>query len=583
MSRKQVGVTLAAVVVLAALVFLLPRLLTRHADLRTRLASALNLPKERAADFFINLPPAASRYPGTILATERLFILNPADANDEDLHSGASFQLTADDDVTGSALGSLGVPWLNEAASSKQEVGLELQVSDGKILEMDVPALKKKLLGSQEAQSAANKGTDPIVITRAYMGKLTYLLKRKGSDQGSLWQKAPKSNQDSEHFRIDASRVQQGEVRVEVLDPVIFAFEASSAHYILTHLGVEPTDVNLTPVRPQQQNVSRAAPAPSKPGTNWTLVTIASGHYPKLVTLRQDWNADSAQLVESTLSQYGPAAKMDLISTEQQPLTEQGVKGFLAQVTSAVQANHSQFMVVYYVGHAVTWPSGDIALILGSASELPRNLPTRSPELLDHSVGSNIGDLARLANALDANLEELPQGFLPLRELYAGLTQAHIPFALIVDGCLRMDEFERMRSELGIVSDKGLNVFVFAGPNGDPGAALSRLGDMQEHVADSQPYLHSTNVVLLAAKPGTYAMSRPNPDNTWSEVGPLAARLTHLYRASRFDADRPSLADLIGRVTDLNGVGEISATGSISWSDSAQFKQLARTVGYPGS
>jgi hypothetical protein len=87
---------------------------------------------------------------------------------------------------------------------------------------------------------------------------------------------------------------------------------------------------------------------------------------------------------------------------------------------------------------------------------------------------------------------------------------------------------------------------------------------------------------LLAAKPGTYAMSRPNPDNTWSEVGPLAARLTHLYRASRFDADRPSLADLIGRVTDLNGVGEISATGSISWSDSAQFKQLARTVGYPG-
>ena len=238
------------------------------------------------------LPPAASRYPGTILATEKLFILNPADANDEDLHTGGSFQLTADDEVAGSALGSLGVPWLNEAASSKQEVGLELEVSDGKILEMDVPALKKKLLTSQEAQSAANKGTDPIVITRAYMGKLTYLLKRKGRDQGSLWQKAPKSNQDSEHFRIDASRAQQGEVRVEMLGPVIFAFEASSAHYILTNLGVEPTDVNLTPIRPQLQNVSGAAPAPSKPGTNWTLVTIASGHYPKLVTLRQDWNAD---------------------------------------------------------------------------------------------------------------------------------------------------------------------------------------------------------------------------------------------------------------------------------------------------
>ena len=105
---------------------------------------------------------------------------------------------------------------------------------------------------------------------------------------------------------------------------------------------------------------------------------------------------------------------------------------------------------------------------------------------------------------------------------------------------------------------QGSECLLFVGPNGDAGSALSRLGDLQEHVADSQPYLHSTNLVLLAAKPGTYAMSRPNPDNTWSEVGPLAARLTNLYRASRFDADRPTLADLIGRVTDFNSVGEIS-------------------------
>lgn len=104
----------------------------------------------------------------------------------------------------------------------------------------------------------------------------------------------------------------------------------------------------------------------------------------------------------------------------------------------------------------------------------------------------------------------------------------------------------------------------------------------QRYPAGGTAYLRSTNLVLLAAKPGTYASSRQNPDNTWSEVGPLAARLTNLYRASRFDADRPSLADLVGRVTDFNGVGEISPTGSISWSNSTQFKQLAGTVSYPG-
>ncbi|RSL18603.1 hypothetical protein EDE15_4193 [Edaphobacter aggregans] len=583
MTRKQVGLTLIAMVVLTALVFFLPGLFTRNADLRSSLAAALNLPKGRAADFFINLPPAASRYPGTILVTEKLFILNPADANDTDLHTGSSFQLTTDDQIAGSALGSLGVPWLSEAASSKQEIGLDLQVTDGKILEMDVAALKRKLLASQEAQSAANKGTDPVVITRAYQGRLTYLLKRKGADQGSLWSKAAKSNINSEHFRIDASRAQQGEVRVEILDPVIFAFEASSAHFILTHLGVEPSDVVLSPIRPQPKNTSSVIPATSTQPAAWTLVTIASGHYPNLAMLRQDWNADSAKLFGNTLARYSPAARLDMISTEDRPLTEQRIRDFLATVATTVQRNNSRFLIAYYVGHTMTWPSGDIALILGSASQIPANLPTRSPELIEHAVDSKIGDLARLANAIDANLETLPPGFLPLRELYAQLAQTHTPFALIVDGCVRMDEFERMRSELGIVSDKGQNIFVYVGPEGAAGDTLSRLGTLQEHVADTQPYLHSSNVVLLAAKPGTYANSRQDPDNTWSEVGPLAARITFLYRASRYDADRPSLADLVGRVTDFNGVGEISPTGSISWSDSIEFKQLAGKVSYPGS
>jgi hypothetical protein len=583
MTRKQVGLTLIAVVVLAALVFFLPRLFVPDADLRSSLASALNLPKDRAADFFINLPPAASRYPGTILATEKLFILNPADANDADLHTGSSFQLTTDDQIAGSALGSLGVPWLSEAASSKQEIGLELQVTDGKILEMDVPALKRKLLASQEAQSAANKGTDPVVITRAYQGRLTYLLKRKGADQGSIWSKAPKSDLNAEHFRIDASRAQQGEVKVEIIDPVIFAFEASSAHFILTHLGVEPSDVVLSPIRPQPENKSSLIPATTTQPADWTLVTVASGHYPNLAMLRQDWNADSARLVGNTLARYAPAARLDLISTEEQPLTEHRVRDFLTTVATTVQQNHSRFLVAYYVGHTMTWPSGDIALILGSASQIPTNLPTRSPELIDQAVGSKIGDLARLANAIDANLETLPPGFLPLRELYAQLAQSHIPFALIVDGCLRMDEFERMRSELGIVSDKGQNIFVYVGPEGAASNSLARLATLQQHVADNQPYLHSNNVVLLAAKPGTYANSRQDPDNAWSEVGPLAARITFLYRASRYGADRPNLADLVGRVTDFNGVGEISSTGSISWSDSTEFRQMAGKVSYPGS
>jgi hypothetical protein len=61
--------------------------------------------------------------------------------------------------------------------------------------------------------------------------------------------------------------------------------------------------------------------------------------------------------------------------------------------------------------------------------------------------------------------------------------------------------------------------------------------------------------LTLAAKPGNYANSRPNPDNTWSEIGPLSARLTHLYRASHFDADRPTLAELVGKSNRFQSCG----------------------------
>lgn len=580
MTRKQVILTLAAIAALPALVFILARLLPRKADLRSSLAAALNLRHDSAAYFFINLPPAASRYPGTILAADQLFVLDSVGASDPVHLTGRSFQLSANYQLAGSALGSLGVPWLNEVASSKLKVGLQLQVTDGRILEMSVPDLKKRLLHSVAAQDAANKGTDPLIITRAYEGRLTYILTREGSDMGAVWEKAARSNLNAEQFRIDTSHAQQGVVRVEMLQPVIFAFEASSAHFILNDLGAKPSDVVLSPVRPQQEKISTR-----KSATVWSLVTIASGHYPKLAMLRQDWNADSARLVEGTLAQYGPAARLNLISTEEHPLTEQGVHRFLSKVATAVQANHSRFMVVYYIGHVMTWPSGDIALILGSASRIPRNLhPKRSPEVIDQAFGAKIGNLARLANTIDANLETLPEGFLPLHELYRQLVQTHIPFVLILDGCLRMSEFERMRSELGIIQLGGGDhtTFVYLDANGRDAQSYVRFSTLLDRAADTQPYLHSQNVVLFAAKPGTYAIGQPNPDNTWSEIGPLAERLTNLYRGSRFHSDRPSLAELVGRVMDYDGVGEMSPTGSVSWSDWTEFNRLAGTVKYPG-
>ena len=59
-------------------------------------------------------------------------------------------------------------------------------MTGGKIPEMNVPALKRKLLASQEAGSAANA----VVLARAYQGRLTLSTDTKWTDQGSIWSKA---------------------------------------------------------------------------------------------------------------------------------------------------------------------------------------------------------------------------------------------------------------------------------------------------------------------------------------------------------------------------------------------------------
>src|SRR5215472_13128073 len=98
-------------------------------------------------------------------------------------------------------------------------------------------------------------------------------------------------------------------------------------------------------------------------------------------------------------------------------------------------------MVVYYIGHMVSWPDRDIALVLGEAERIPVLTRDRTNASVRRQFGAAVGSLFELSDTLNANLEPLPKGFLPLRELYRQLEEAGIPFALIVDGCVRNDEF----------------------------------------------------------------------------------------------------------------------------------------------
>lgn len=142
-----------------------------------------------------------------------------------------------------------------------------------------------------------------------------------------------------------------------------------------------------------------------------------------------------------------------------------------------------------------------------------------------------------------------------------------IRFALIIDGCLRNDEFEQFRTGLGLSSDSETRTFFYTGPDGRLLSSLAAFDRRLRHFADDLPYLYTGNPVTLAAKPGMFAQPWSDPDLDWGEIGPLSARITNYVRASVWDQEPPTLGEVLSNVTDYKGSGEISPKGSISWSD----------------
>jgi hypothetical protein len=139
-------ITVALVVLIAAL--LLPRILVRHRSLVDALAEALQLPRDRRDFFFVNLPPAAARYPGSVLVIPQMLLLERSDENDVTIVEGKSFTLECEDANTANVVGSVSAAFAKELISNKDALKVTMRVEDGQVLEMAVDQLKHRLLNS---------------------------------------------------------------------------------------------------------------------------------------------------------------------------------------------------------------------------------------------------------------------------------------------------------------------------------------------------------------------------------------------------------------------------------------------------
>lgn len=593
MTRKVWAVLGIAAVLVAAAVLLLPRL--RTPSLRASLAEALNVPER---DFFVNIPPAPSRYPGSVFATAQWLPLERVEANDPGLErrpAPFTLRLARFDDAR--AEGGVSSGLFGEVLRNRRVLDIDVSVDSAVVLEASVPELKRRLLDSEAVRSALDKGARPVVVTRAYEGRVTLTLRRRRDTSGEGWaavtRAACSATGDcpagvgglvgSDTTRLSTAASATDTLAITIPQPVVFAYQVMEASFVTTHLGASgPDSVVLRPVRD-----TAAPPADSRaaggtaaaPGSDWALLTVAMGHYPKLQTRSQPWNAVSAALVRDALAPYGPRWVDSLAGTPDQPLTDAAVVAAAADAARRAKAAGARAVIVYYIGHAFALPGDDVTLLMGDAAAGPAASTPRPPTTLSES-SAQVDALSQLADQLSARLQERPPGLLALERLYSALDSVGLPFALLVDGCLESDEVAEFRERLGFVLGPGnTNQLLYTGSaeliTGELGAYAGMLRDF----ADDLPYLHASNPVVLAAKPGTLAVATRDPRWAWGDpVGPLAARIARFVDASRLDAEPPTLAEVVRQSAEYRGLGEIRPRGSISWSEFGPWQASAGAI-----
>jgi hypothetical protein len=646
-----------SVVVIGAAVFWIPRMF--KPDFKTELAKQLNVEKSM---LYLNLPPSRGRLPGfTFVAQPTLLPIGYPDRSDPDIKQGQEFSLDWSLADSSTASGTKGAGPLGALFSNTQGINTELRVRGGRVIEMTLLDLKRRLLASSDVLDQAARGNKPMVIVRAFEGELELRLTKSGAVSGDVWLgkkklaeavKAPSGQQE-----VEVHDNGSNQTTISWKDPVVFAYEVMRAEIITKSMGVQPDDIsfsrvpaaeldkltNLPEAHPSQSRLSptrerdgspgvtvyscsypevvgasastegrllslTAAPSvkhsstrlvgltiqaatseshkgrpdinvsplssvtPPDKGEPWALVTISAGFYPQVQWLQQEWNALDADVFEKALSVYRPRMQMRLRATRDQPSSSEGILEFLRSSASQAGERGAKLLVIYYIGHAVTRANGDILLLQGSITA--KMLAELEKSSANSELPKSIAGLAALSDSIN-----LSEGFVRLADIHARLKESGIPFVLLVDGCMENNAFQSFVKSLGFTYRKDQPMLYYSGSAPVIFHEMLDLADRMRHFPDRLPYLKDTNPVIMAAKPGTVAPMKKNPE--WSGGFPVGPLTEEAYRASvraQLAAEPLSLPEFLESLAGFRGVGEINLDGAICWSDFSQVESAARGI-----
>ncbi|MEQ9008759.1 MAG: hypothetical protein RLP12_12790, partial [Ekhidna sp.] len=352
-------------------------------------------------------------------------------------------------------------------------------------------------------------------------------------------------------------------IRVNLNERIIIAFEGVAVDFIINHLGPDGADVQLTPLTKQEiAELNQGGPErfiPNLPNAGsdirWGLVTIGSGHYSKLATINVPEAVESAQTVNAILSKYDPVFNKSLVSTETQPISDDSIMNWTIDLSLQLLENPVDHLIVYYAGHALSLPNGEMVLLNGN-------------------IDKDFAEKAALA--LSPDQSSAGDGNLLAETLYNSFEMTGVPFTLMLDACYPNDEMQEALSRVSMqMAGQDGSQLLYTGNEFYITNETQQLAEAVWKIGERFPYRKEQNAVIFSSKPGTKAMFRDNPYSYFSKpLAPLASRIA-LYDMYNNPVSSTTLGNLITALIDTKqGIGEISLSGTSTWSELDELAKL---------
>ena len=548
-----------------------------HSSLRDALGHAFD--DQRVQYIELNLPPADGRYPGAVIVMPKpgqTLLLRPESRPDTLPDNATSLRVK-----TAADAGTNFVSYFIGHLRSVGDLTIDITLDDLRLFEADLNEVRERLITDQEVYRAEKNSLKPRVIVRTYEAILSLSVRGGRSLSAKMWEKAQDELVSAGGHIKDANTVvfendHPTAIAYETLDVSFFANSLSRSREQSSEVELSYADaVNVVAA---ELDISAFNLKTGAPGIQYALLGNSRYRSTEFGNLRVV--EPSIQIVESVFHKAGAES----LITEQLPrvLNEAKINDVVSRITDELRKMKPSLFVLYYVGHAVTGLGGQLYLVLEDYNgdledDLGEDFLLGLPRAqLDNPAspltGKNIGNLLDVVTALQAEAPLEVQGLYPVSTIAKQLEKTGIPFIILIDACFEHKGMDHLRNTFNLTESGD-----YYGPDDYGGPQeVERYADAIRQFG-TPPYLHSTNVVIFSATPGTIAVTVQDPRPQWDStyrVGPLARRIYRRFEATVARSEPISWGDFLYTIVDVKGLGVRRIQGTVSWSDFSAVRQV---------